>query len=75
MFEIVILKFQFHYATPLPALDPYPCTLNNWFLTELALHLCRIIGEHGAGQINCKDIALELFENLEMLLYGNLATR
>jgi hypothetical protein len=56
MFEIVILKFQFHYATeivtPLPDLDPYPCTLNNWFLTELALHLCWIIGEHGAGQIN-----------------------
>jgi hypothetical protein len=64
-------KFQFHYATefvtPLPALNPYPCTLNNRFLTELALHLRWIIGKHGAGQINRKDITLELFENLEML--------
>ncbi|KAF8649704.1 hypothetical protein HU200_064245 [Digitaria exilis] len=42
--------------------------------TELALHLCRAIGEHGAGGINRKDVARELFENLELLLYENLAT-
>lgn len=42
--------------------------------TELALHLCWAIGEHGAGGINCKDVARELFENLELLLYENLAT-
>ncbi|GJN01680.1 hypothetical protein PR202_ga18961 [Eleusine coracana subsp. coracana] len=43
--------------------------------TELALHLCWAIGEHGAGGINRKDVARELFENLELLLYENLATR
>ncbi|KAL6651437.1 hypothetical protein ACP70R_010362 [Stipagrostis hirtigluma subsp. patula] len=42
--------------------------------TELALHLCWAIGEHGAGGINHKDVARELFENLELLLYENLAT-
>ncbi|KAK3141445.1 hypothetical protein QOZ80_4BG0334040 [Eleusine coracana subsp. coracana] len=42
--------------------------------TELALHLCWAIGEHGAGGINRKDVARELFENLELLLYENLAT-
>ncbi|KAJ1272893.1 hypothetical protein BS78_06G237800 [Paspalum vaginatum] len=42
--------------------------------TELALHLCWAIGEHGAGGIDCKDVARELFENLELLLYENLAT-
>jgi hypothetical protein len=43
--------------------------------TELALHLCWAIGEHGAGGINHKDVAREIFENLELLLYENLATR
>lgn len=43
--------------------------------TELALHLCWAIGEHGAGGIHRKDVARELFENLELLLYENLATR
>jgi len=42
--------------------------------TELALHLCWAIGEHGAGGVNRKDVARELFENLELLLYENLAT-
>lgn len=42
---------------------------------ELALHLCWAIGEHGAGGIKHKDVARELFENLELLLYENLATR
>ncbi|XP_047062146.1 uncharacterized protein LOC124669604 isoform X3 [Lolium rigidum] len=42
--------------------------------TELALHLCWAIGEHGAGGINHKDVAREIFENLELLLYENLAT-
>ncbi|KAG8066344.1 hypothetical protein GUJ93_ZPchr0004g38596 [Zizania palustris] len=42
--------------------------------TELALHLCWAIGEHGAGGKNRKDVARELFENLELLLYENLAT-
>ncbi|XP_072148605.1 uncharacterized protein [Setaria viridis] len=41
---------------------------------KLALHLCWAIGEHGAGGINRKDVARELFENLELLLYENLAT-
>ncbi|VAH36879.1 unnamed protein product [Triticum turgidum subsp. durum] len=41
---------------------------------ELALHLCWAIGEHGAGGIKHKDVARELFENLELLLYENLAT-
>jgi hypothetical protein len=62
MIETLILRFQFHYVTeivtPLPALNPYPCALNNWFLSltgffsgvwfiqaELALHLCWAIGE------------------------------
>jgi len=43
--------------------------------TELALHLCWAIGEHGAGGVNRKDVARELFESLELLLYENLATR
>jgi AP-5 complex subunit zeta-1 len=42
---------------------------------ELALHLCWAIGEHGAEGINSKDVAHELFENLELLLFENLATR
>lgn len=42
--------------------------------TELALHLCWAIGEHGAGGINHKDVARELYESLELLLYENLAT-
>ncbi|CAD6262166.1 unnamed protein product [Miscanthus lutarioriparius] len=41
---------------------------------KLALHLCWAIGEHGAGGIDRKDVARELFENLELLLYENLAT-
>uniref|UniRef100_A0A804MA32 ARM repeat superfamily protein n=1 Tax=Zea mays TaxID=4577 RepID=A0A804MA32_MAIZE len=44
------------------------------FKTELALHLCWAIGEHGAGGVGHKDVARELFENLELLLYENLAT-
>ncbi|KAJ8493345.1 hypothetical protein OPV22_015066 [Ensete ventricosum] len=40
--------------------------------TELALHLCWAIGEHGAGGVAYKDVARELFENLELLLYENL---
>jgi len=42
--------------------------------TELALHLCWAIGEHGAGGVNHKNVARELFESLELLLYENLAT-
>jgi hypothetical protein len=37
MFETLILKFQFHYATkivtPLLALNSYPCALNDWLLS------------------------------------------
>jgi hypothetical protein len=37
MIETLILRFQFHYVTeivtPLPALNPYPCAPNNWFLS------------------------------------------
>ncbi|WOL03418.1 AP-5 complex subunit zeta-1 isoform X1 [Canna indica] len=40
--------------------------------TELALHLCWAIGEHGAGGASYKDVARELFESLELLLYENL---
>lgn len=43
--------------------------------TELALNLCWVIGEHGAGGISHKNAARELFESLELLLYENLATR
>ena len=43
--------------------------------TELALHLCWAIGEHGAGGISHKDVARELFESLELLLYENLSSR
>lgn len=42
--------------------------------TELALHLCWAIGEHGAGGISHKDVARELFESLELLLYENLSS-
>ncbi|XP_020103580.1 AP-5 complex subunit zeta-1 isoform X2 [Ananas comosus] len=41
---------------------------------ELALHLCWAIGEHGAGGTSHKDVARELFENLELLLYENLSS-
>jgi AP-5 complex subunit zeta-1 len=37
--------------------------------------LCWAISEHGAGGINRTDVARELFENLELLLYENLGTR
>ncbi|KAJ0966120.1 hypothetical protein J5N97_027258 [Dioscorea zingiberensis] len=42
--------------------------------TELALHLCWAIGEHGAGGISHKNAARELFESLELLLYENLSS-
>ncbi|KAH0460206.1 hypothetical protein IEQ34_010869 [Dendrobium chrysotoxum] len=42
--------------------------------TELALHLCWAIGEHGGGGASHKDVARELFESLELLLYENLST-
>ncbi|KAJ4816038.1 AP-5 complex subunit zeta-1 [Rhynchospora pubera] len=42
--------------------------------TELGLHLCWAIGEHGAGGTSYKDVARVLFESLELLLYENLAT-
>ncbi|XP_022981441.1 AP-5 complex subunit zeta-1-like [Cucurbita maxima] len=40
--------------------------------TELALQLCWAIGEHGGGGRSHKDVARELFESLELLLYENL---
>ncbi|KAJ8622099.1 hypothetical protein MRB53_030628 [Persea americana] len=40
--------------------------------TELALQLCWAIGEHGGGGMSHKDVARELFESLELLLYENL---
>uniref|UniRef100_A0A2P2MGK1 Uncharacterized protein n=1 Tax=Rhizophora mucronata TaxID=61149 RepID=A0A2P2MGK1_RHIMU len=43
--------------------------------TELALHLCWAIGEHGGGGESYKDAARELFESLELLLYENLSSR
>ncbi|KAK9084870.1 hypothetical protein Sjap_025281 [Stephania japonica] len=42
--------------------------------TELALQLCWAIGEHGGGGGSRKDIARELFESLELLLYENLSS-
>ncbi|KAK9092108.1 hypothetical protein Syun_027019 [Stephania yunnanensis] len=42
--------------------------------TELALQLCWAIGEHGGGGGSHKDIARELFESLELLLYENLSS-
>ncbi|PKA53525.1 hypothetical protein AXF42_Ash009021 [Apostasia shenzhenica] len=42
--------------------------------TELALNLCWAIGEHGAGGASYKDVARELFESLELLLYENLSS-
>ncbi|XP_065862282.1 uncharacterized protein [Euphorbia lathyris] len=42
--------------------------------TELALQLCWAIGEHGGGGESHKEAARELFENLELLLYENLAS-
>ncbi|CAL5405650.1 unnamed protein product [Camellia sinensis] len=42
--------------------------------TELALHLCWAIGEHGGGGESHKDAARELFESLELLLYENLSS-
>ncbi|KAL0917404.1 hypothetical protein M5K25_012462 [Dendrobium thyrsiflorum] len=42
--------------------------------TELALHLCWAIGEHGGGGASHKDVARELFESLELLLYENLSS-
>lgn len=43
--------------------------------TELALHLCWAIGEHGGGGVSHKDTARELFESLELLLYENISSR
>ncbi|XP_043689450.1 AP-5 complex subunit zeta-1 isoform X2 [Telopea speciosissima] len=42
--------------------------------TELALQLCWAIGEHGGGGGSHKDVARELFESLELLLYENLSS-
>ncbi|XP_042502861.1 AP-5 complex subunit zeta-1 isoform X2 [Macadamia integrifolia] len=41
---------------------------------ELALQLCWAIGEHGGGGGSHKDVARELFESLELLLYENLSS-
>lgn len=42
--------------------------------TELALNLCWAIGEHGGGGASHKNVARELFESLELLLYENLSS-
>ncbi|GMI63714.1 hypothetical protein like AT3G15160 [Hibiscus trionum] len=42
--------------------------------TELALQLCWAVGEHGGGGGAHKDVARELFESLELLLYENLSS-
>ncbi|KMZ63989.1 hypothetical protein ZOSMA_38G00980 [Zostera marina] len=57
-----------------PIIDRLGETRENMAKTELALNLCWVIGEHGAGGISHKNAARELFESLELLLYENLAT-
>ncbi|CAM8955719.1 unnamed protein product [Rhodiola kirilowii] len=42
--------------------------------TELAMHLCWAIGEHGGGGVAHKDAAREHFDSLELLLYENLSS-
>ncbi|KAK8965809.1 hypothetical protein KSP40_PGU008143 [Platanthera guangdongensis] len=46
----------------------------NHLLTELALNLCWAIWEHGGGGASHNDVAQELFESLELLLYENLSS-
>ncbi|XP_073004613.1 uncharacterized protein [Typha latifolia] len=57
-----------------PIIDRLGEAYDNPAKTELALHLCWAIGEHGAGGISHKDVGRELFESLELLVYENLST-
>ncbi|XP_039131477.1 AP-5 complex subunit zeta-1 [Dioscorea cayenensis subsp. rotundata] len=57
-----------------PIIDRLGEAYDNPEKTELALHLCWAIGEHGAGGVSHKNAARELFESLELLLYENLSS-
>ncbi|KAH7675657.1 AP-5 complex subunit zeta-1 protein [Dioscorea alata] len=57
-----------------PIIDRLGEAYDNPEKTELALHLCWAIGEHGAGGVLHKNAARELFESLELLLYENLSS-
>ncbi|KAL3508521.1 hypothetical protein ACH5RR_027922 [Cinchona calisaya] len=57
-----------------PIVDRLAEAYDNSAKTELALQLCWAIGEHGGGGESHKDVARELFESLELLLYENLSS-
>ncbi|XP_020591589.1 AP-5 complex subunit zeta-1 [Phalaenopsis equestris] len=57
-----------------PIVDRLGEAYDNPIKTELALNLCWAIGEHGAGGALYMDVARELFESLELLLYENLSS-
>ncbi|KAG0485308.1 hypothetical protein HPP92_009184 [Vanilla planifolia] len=65
-----------HFITLLkkPIVDRLGEAYDSHAKTELALNLCWAIGEHGAGGASYKDVARELFESLELLLYENLSS-
>ncbi|CAI9088473.1 OLC1v1022808C2 [Oldenlandia corymbosa var. corymbosa] len=57
-----------------PIVDKLGEAYDNPAKTELALQLCWAIGEYGGGGESHKEVARELFESLELLLYENLSS-
>ncbi|KAM7251364.1 hypothetical protein ACFE04_023247 [Oxalis oulophora] len=76
--EFILAAFQRfpHFIALLkkPIMDRLAEAYDSPAKTELALHLCWAVGEHGGGGGSHKDEARELFESLELLLYENLSS-
>ncbi|KAH9322595.1 hypothetical protein KI387_017234, partial [Taxus chinensis] len=78
LLEFMLSAFQQspHFISLLkkPIMDRIGEVYDSRAKTELAMQLCWAIGEHGGGGISHKDVARELFEGLELLLYENLSS-
>ncbi|XP_057834900.1 uncharacterized protein LOC131045338 isoform X1 [Cryptomeria japonica] len=78
LFEFMLSAFerspQFISLLKKPIMDRIGEAFDSPAKTELAMQLCWAIGEHGGGGISHKDVARELFEGLELLLYENLSS-
>ncbi|KAL4335532.1 hypothetical protein GQ457_07G013740 [Hibiscus cannabinus] len=78
LLEFMLAAFQlspdFIALLKKPIIDRLGDVYDNTEKTELALQLCWAVGEHGGGGGAHKDVARELFESLELLLYENLSS-
>uniref|UniRef100_A0A7N0V2S7 AP-5 complex subunit zeta-1 n=1 Tax=Kalanchoe fedtschenkoi TaxID=63787 RepID=A0A7N0V2S7_KALFE len=78
LLEFMLLAFQrcpnFIALLKKPIMDRFAEAYDSPEKTELAMHLCWAIGEHGGGGVAHRDAARELFDSLELLLYENLSS-